>query len=1354
MAGSGPFRAVLAMLEGCYADVLGLEQFVQRLREAAACRPGEAELLQRGDSELYQTFVSQCVVCVPRGARAIPQPLSFQQLSSESEVVIRVIQRLCEKKKKNVLAFGYALLDENSSYLQVMSTSNICSYLPNTATETLRMSVLWETLLSRIGDDIMMYLLEHCAIFMLVPPSCSYQICGQPMYELASSNAAPSTVFVKQRYSKSRHNILFDYVQKKCQLSKTNRWKWKPRSEINILSTKSQGNNKTQGSAPDYEHSATAKGAVGQNSKTNKQVRMVTGNLENLRGPNLCPVATATPSKRKLDRDQFEVTAKRMKINLREEDDAWSFGSNEDKNKFTLDIIYDTQSLSCVESFSVNNFMKIKSISQENESRAETPDAPSLVQEVQNSKEKSVTDDESSLRLRVQCNKLYKSSTYTKTNSSREGVELDICKFQVGSVQMKKAEDKFLKYRGLKCPPTNIAKKLSNKISRSRVYIGRKCLLYSSGSFRECFPKSFLLNRLKGSQAGGQQLVEMIFLNSKMLPQKCSANIPSYNWRKKRLPKRYWQMRDVFQKLLKNHAKCPYLVLLKKNCPVWIPETNSSKTDTICQSVSCDRVQIDREAEGQVGKEPTICLTSNSREGGYTDVPNGSCLLSKRTSTDLGILSSPEKFVLGQTENERQNAKEFCDPGLKELLRQHNSHWQVYVFVRECLDLVVPEELWGSSYNKCRFLKNVKTFIALGKFARFSLQELMWKMRVNDCTWLRVIKGDHFVPALEHHYREEILAKFLYWLMDTYIVQLLRSFFYITETMFQKNMLFFYRKLIWSKLQNIGMRNHFAKVHLRALSAEEIEKIQQKKCVPMASKLRFIPKPNGLRPIVKVNTVVGAKTLNRKSRDKKVHYFNTQLKNLFSVLNYERTENTSLLGSSVFGKDDIYKIWRKFVSEVLESNDKIPHFYYVKADVTGAYDTIPHDKLVEVVSQILDPEKRTVYCIRRYAVIKITMNGQIRKYYRRHVSTFKDFMSHMRLFVSHLQETTSLQNAIVVEQSLSLNETSSSLFAFFLQMIHNNILEIEGRYYLQCCGIPQGSILSTLLCSLCYGDMENKLFCGIQRDGVLIRLIDDFLLLTPHLTLAKTFLRTLATGIPEYGFLINPKKTVMNFPVDEDIPGCSKFKQLPYCGVIPWCGLLLDIQTLEVYCDYSSYACTSIRSSLSFNSSSTAGKNMKYKLVTVLKLKCHSLFLNLQVNSLRTVFINIYKIFLLQAYRFHACVLQLPFNQQVRKNPCFFLRIISDTASCCYSILETKNTGIALGTKGASGLFPSEAAEWLCYHAFIIKLTNHKVVYKCLLRSLKICELQLFKKIPKATMQLLKTVTEPALCKDFKAIMD
>ncbi|NWV90824.1 TERT transcriptase, partial [Machaerirhynchus nigripectus] len=211
-------------------------------------------------------------------------------------------------------------------------------------------------------------------------------------------------------------------------------------------------------------------------------------------------------------------------------------------------------------------------------------------------------------------------------------------------------------------------------------------------------------------------------------------------------------------------------------------------------------------------------------------------------------------------------------------------------------------------------------------------------------------------------------------------------------------------------------RNHFVKVQLRPLSSEEIETMHKKKFVPMASKLRFIPKRNGLRPIVKVSGVVEPQALSRESRGKKMNHYNTQLKNLFSVLNYERTMNTGLIGSSVFGKDDIYKTWKQFVTKVLESGGEIPHFYCVKSDVSRAYDAIPHSKLVEVISRVLKPEKRTVYCIRRYAVIMITPSGKAKRVYRRHVSTFKDFMPDLKQFVSQLRENASLQNAVVVEQ--------------------------------------------------------------------------------------------------------------------------------------------------------------------------------------------------------------------------------------------------------------------------------------------------------------------------------------------------
>lgn len=68
------------------------------------------------------------------------------------------------------------------------------------------------------------------------------------------------------------------------------------------------------------------------------------------------------------------------------------------------------------------------------------------------------------------------------------------------------------------------------------------------------------------------------------------------------------------------------------------------------------------------------------------------------------------------------------------------------------------------------------------------------------------IPGACSVPAAEHRRREGVLARLLCWLMGTYVVELLRSFFYVTETTFQKNRLFFYRKSVWSPLQTLGVR--------------------------------------------------------------------------------------------------------------------------------------------------------------------------------------------------------------------------------------------------------------------------------------------------------------------------------------------------------------------------------------------------------------------------------------------------------------------------------------------------------------------------------------------------------------------
>ncbi|KAJ6661400.1 hypothetical protein lerEdw1_015028 [Lerista edwardsae] len=1185
----GRWRAVRELLRRCYAEVLPLEAFVRRLQVGSGAE-GELEpLVQAGDPKCYRSLVDQCVVGLPAGGKPLPPRFTFQQISSQIDVVARVIQRICEKGKKNVLAFGYALLKENKRQLPCLP--NICSYLPNNTTEMVRHNVLWEIILNRVGDDVMMYILEHCALFMLVPSGCCYQVCGQPIYELAVRDARPSPRFLKQRYSRQARSVLSGYLQRRFQACRP----CPAKANQGIRNSRRKRWNKAQESLDCSSLcSSVAQRTTRESPTKNKPVAWTGDYLASQQRPSRCPLFAAQLSKRKWH-SHCETSAKRMKLMQTEEElekESRSPVCPESKNQLILDTADIDASERCARSGSVDNLTPVKSLAQGSDCGPQTSDVahPAL-------------DDH---REFVACDKKLKPdhelSSHTKFKTSVPKLETVIS--DAHSVPMIAAKHMTAE-RGLKAHTSSPISDNSEKISATAVHIERRSLLYCHRQLKERLPPFFVLNHLQGYRAGGQRLVEVIFLGSKIVKQSGNPGSSVCKWRKKRLPRRYWRMRGLFQELLRNHAKCPYGAVLKKNCPVSVSEADKVDTGPGCQQTGC------RERGGLLRAEQ-----GNAMENGLKSLPGGVGTFGE-TSGVVSRISEKSELTPGRMKP--QASRDSAHSGFLVFLKQHSSHWQVYAFVRDCLERVVPAALWGSSHNKCRFYKNVKKLISLGKFASLSLQELVWKMRVSECTWLRLsAERGRSIPASEHRFRERLFSKFLYWLMDSYVAELLRSFFYITETMFQKNLLFFFRKTVWSKLRRNGIRplsmhvhfhssSHLATVHLRALAKEEIEALQQKKCVPLASKLRFIPKRNGLRPVVKLDSVVGAEKFCRKSRDKKVQYFNTQLKNLFSVLNYERMKNPTLLGSSVFGKDEIHGVWKKFVLKVLEANAELPKFYFVKADVTGAYDTIPHNKLVEVISQVLALERKTSYSIRRYAVVMKTRNGFIRRYFRRHVSVCKEFMPDMKRFVCHLQESSSLQNAILVEQSVSLKERSSRLWEFFFQLIHNSILKIE--------------------------------------NGVLMRLTDDFLLVTPHLMQAMAFLRTLATGIPEYGFEINPAKTVVNFPVDEAIPGCSEFKQLPSCCLIPWCGLLIDTQTLEVYCDYS---------------------------------------------------------------RFHACVLQLPFNQQIKNNPSFFLRVISDTAACCFSLLKVKNAG----------------------------------------------KKQLLHKIPEATMQLLKEVTEPSLYEDFKAILD
>uniref|UniRef100_A0A8C2EIU0 Telomerase reverse transcriptase n=1 Tax=Cyprinus carpio TaxID=7962 RepID=A0A8C2EIU0_CYPCA len=556
------------------------------------------------------------------------------------------------------------------------------------------------------------------------------------------------------------------------------------------------------------------------------------------------------------------------------------------------------------------------------------------------------------------------------------------------------------------------------------------------------------------------------------------------------------------------------------------------------------------------------------------------------------------------------------------------------------------------------------------KFERLPLMQLMWKMKVKACHWLG-LKKRHC--ASEHRYREWICGQFLGWMLSGYVVGLVKALFYVTESMGQKHTLRFYRGEVWIRLQEMAFRAHLSKGQWRALSPSQALKFPK---TAVTSRIRFIPKVNSMRPITRLS---GPRDSLRSHRTDGVRL----LQNVLSVC---VREAPGPMGSTVWGWQGIHRVLKEFGPQQKSSPRPL---YFVKVDVSGAYDSLPHQKLVEVLGEVLRVFSERSFFVRQYARVWNAPHLGLRKHFCTRAEMSEPL--NMKGFVVEEQAGGTLHDAILVERHSS-EVRGGDVFQFFQKMLSSYIIHHDNKMFRQVCGIPQGSSVSALLCNLCYGHMENSLLKGIAKGGCLMRLVDDFLLITPHLSKATEFLTTLLAGVPDYGCQINPQKVAVNFPVCVEWLD-SGVSVLPSCCLFPWCGLLLDTHSLDVYKDYSRYDGLSLRYSLTLGSAHSPTAVIK-KLLSVLSLKCTDIFLDLRMNSVEAVYRSLYKLILLQALRFHACVRSLPLGQNVESNPCFFLKMI-------WTMSRVTNRLIRHINKGRSAGFSSDShvnklhAPWL-----------------------------------------------------------
>ncbi|KAJ4835833.1 hypothetical protein Tsubulata_033038 [Turnera subulata] len=700
---------------------------------------------------------------------------------------------------------------------------------------------------------------------------------------------------------------------------------------------------------------------------------------------------------------------------------------------------------------------------------------------------------------------------------------------------------------------------------------------------------------------------------------------------------------------------------------------------------------------------------------------------------------------------------------------------------------VVPSDLLGSPSNWRVLRRNIARFIQLRRFERFSLKQCMHKLKTSDfpflsdkqlsCCFNAQVMSSGPVESVGMHkglckqndsannLKQVLVRKWTYWLFSSFVVPLVQANFYVTECQGGKQDIYFYRKPIWAKLRNRAV-SCLKDQNYQNLDANDVKSIISCRSFGF-SKLRLLPKNNGFRWIANLKAsstvpicvsssqadsfsfgVQKKAKVRHKDNFRCVRSANCYLRDTHAVLKGFLLKEPENLGSSVFDYSDIYRKLCPFIIDLKNGSTTMPDVFIVVADVSKAFDSVNQDKLLSVMNDIIHEDE---YVLKQFCQVFCTKKSlRVREHLMLADKTISSGSPRHSSF-----SCGSLQ-CVLVNEDCSRSLKREDLLFNLNELVKHHVLRCDNKYYLQGTGIPQGSILSSLLCSLYYGHLEmNVIFPFLEKtyrsathslsercssldvsasgNGsndkmtsspapyMLLRLIDDILFVSTSKKQATSIFSRLSRGFRDYNCYMNAEKFSCNF-VNEQVTGvptkklCIGEDGIPF---LQWSGLLLNSRTFEVQADYTRYLNNHLSSSLTIHWQDKPAYHLRMAVVNSMSPKCHPIFFDSNINSAPVVRLNTYQAFLLCAMKFHCYVSQLSYICKLSAGAYF--DIITRLSRYTYALIRRRMRNVRSSFCFHPVLeLEAREVEWLGLKAFIEVLKRKQSRHKQLISLLRL----------------------------------
>lgn len=514
--------------------------------------------------------------------------------------------------------------------------------------------------------------------------------------------------------------------------------------------------------------------------------------------------------------------------------------------------------------------------------------------------------------------------------------------------------------------------------------------------------------------------------------------------------------------------------------------------------------------------------------------------------------------------------------------------WYVDVVLRR----VVPFGFFGSAHNRAVLRRGVARLVQARRHERITLHDAVQSFRTSECAWLA---GR---PAAQAH---AWLCMWVWWLLDQLVLPLLQTSFYVTEAAAYRQRLLYFRQDLWERV-----------------SAPLVAALQQRlfDAVPRPlgsgaaayATVRLLPKETTVRPLV---------NLGRRPRGAG-RSVNAQLQSAYDVLAYEAARQGAC-GAAIGSLSAAYV--RLLAYKARWSSAAWPRLYMIRADVRAAFDSLPHERVVALVRALVPSD--AAYVVQRFTQLRA---GPARPWKTQVRRVWPD--DAYPTFVASAQARPS-RHAVLVDGVAYTLERGAEVVSRIAAHVQQNWVRFGAALYRQRVGLPQGSVLSTLLCNMLLADAE-RMYLDVHADDCLLRFTDDFLYITSDAARAQRMARAMHDGFPAHHCRMAPEKMLVNFDA-LDASGCV-VPRLPSHAPFPWCGVCVSPTTLACEPDTSRYP---VHWGDVLAASPTS---LGPVLVRSLQQRLGILFTDTTLNTPRGVYANVLEAFVVTAAKLHVLV--------------------------------------------------------------------------------------------------------------------